>query len=108
MVPPIEQVTKHGHDLQFGTNVLGHFYLTLLLLPILISTAKTYSEDGHARVVNTSSVAHRFTKAGKKGGPIDYATLHDGPSRLALGTQSLYMQSKSVSPFLMKILRNMV
>ncbi|KIO23027.1 hypothetical protein M407DRAFT_215532, partial [Tulasnella calospora MUT 4182] len=24
MVPPIEQVTEDGYDLQFGTNVLGH------------------------------------------------------------------------------------
>jgi len=57
MVPPVEQLTADGYDLQFGTNVLGHFYFTKLLLPTLIATAKT-SSDGKARVVNTSSLGH--------------------------------------------------
>ena len=44
MLPPIEQLTADGYDLQFGTNVLGHYYLTTLLLPTLISTAKVVPE----------------------------------------------------------------
>ena len=55
MNSPMDQLTKHGHDLQFGTNVLGHFYLTQLLLPTLIRTSEL-SGDGKARVVNTSSI----------------------------------------------------
>jgi retinol dehydrogenase-12 len=52
MVPPIEQLTADGYDLQFGTNVVGPFYFTKLLLPTLLSTAKN-SPDGHARILAT-------------------------------------------------------
>ena len=44
MLPPIDQLTGDGYDLQFGTNVLGHYYITTLLLPTLISTAKVVPE----------------------------------------------------------------
>jgi len=87
MVPPIEQVTAQGYDLQFGTNVLGHFYFTKLLLPTLIATAKT-SPDGKARVVNTSSSAHMLTSG------LDFNTFKDSPARTKKGTQTLYSQSK--------------
>lgn len=42
-----------GYELQFSTNHLGHFQLTLGLLPAL-------REAGGARIVNVSSGAHRF------------------------------------------------
>lgn len=51
MMPPLEH-TAQGYESQFGVNHLGPFALTGLLLPLLTST-----ED--ARVVNTSSIAHR-------------------------------------------------
>ncbi|KAK7466068.1 short-chain alcohol dehydrogenase [Stygiomarasmius scandens] len=58
MLPhPKDELTAQGYDLQFGTNVLGHFYLTKLLLPILTSTALQCSDE-KTRVVNTSSLAH--------------------------------------------------
>ncbi|KAG6857165.1 hypothetical protein H0H87_008735 [Tephrocybe sp. NHM501043] len=44
MILPVELLTEQGYDLQFGTNVLGHFYLTKLLLPALLSGAKSSSE----------------------------------------------------------------
>jgi retinol dehydrogenase-12 len=40
MTPPVEQKTANEYDLQFGTNVLGHYFFTALLLPTLIHTAK--------------------------------------------------------------------
>jgi NAD(P)-dependent dehydrogenase (short-subunit alcohol dehydrogenase family) len=46
------QVTADGFEMQFGTNHLGHFALTGLLLPLLLRTP-------HARVVTVSSTAHK-------------------------------------------------
>jgi NAD(P)-dependent dehydrogenase (short-subunit alcohol dehydrogenase family) len=43
--------TKNGFEIQMGTNHLGPFALTGLLMPLLIRT-------NHARIVSTSSVAH--------------------------------------------------
>jgi NAD(P)-dependent dehydrogenase (short-subunit alcohol dehydrogenase family) len=49
MIPPYSQ-TKDGFELQFGSNHLGHFALTGLLLPCILSTPKS-------RVVTLSSLA---------------------------------------------------
>ncbi|KAF8799006.1 NAD(P)-binding protein [Phlegmacium glaucopus] len=87
MAPPVEQVTAQGYDLQFGTNVLGHFYFTKLLLPTLLAAAKT-SPDGKARILNTSSIGHCFASG------LDFNTFKDGPARTKKGTQMLYTQSK--------------
>jgi NAD(P)-dependent dehydrogenase (short-subunit alcohol dehydrogenase family) len=93
MSTPIDQVTKQGFDMQFGTNVLGHFYLTKLLLPLLTATAKK-SPAGTVRVVNVSSIAHVM---GASEG-IRWSTLSPGNDSLAarkkLGTARLYGQSK--------------
>ncbi|RXJ04023.1 SDR family NAD(P)-dependent oxidoreductase [Anaerobacillus alkaliphilus] len=51
MAPPYEK-TVDGFELQFGSNHLGHFALTGLLLPLLKKTPKS-------RVVTLSSIAHR-------------------------------------------------
>jgi NAD(P)-dependent dehydrogenase (short-subunit alcohol dehydrogenase family) len=52
MVPP-KRTTADGFELQFGTNHLGHFALTGLLLDRLLATPG-------ARVVTVSSTAHKF------------------------------------------------
>ncbi|TGE22749.1 oxidoreductase [Hymenobacter metallicola] len=49
MIPPYTQ-TKQGHELQFGTNYLGHFALTGLLLPLM-------REVENSRIVTVSSLA---------------------------------------------------
>ncbi|KAF8231771.1 NAD(P)-binding protein [Tricholoma matsutake] len=88
MYPPIEQVTAQGYDFQFGTNVLGHFYFTKLLMPLLISGAKS-SSDGKSRVVNVSSVAHITVNN------LNFNTFKDGPARRKrLFGVPLYGQSK--------------
>lgn len=51
MRPPTYQQTVDGHELQFGTNHLGHFALTGRLLPAL-------AEAPSARVVTIASIAH--------------------------------------------------
>jgi NAD(P)-dependent dehydrogenase (short-subunit alcohol dehydrogenase family) len=50
-----QRKTADGFEMQFGTNHLGHFALTGLLLPTILATPK-------ARVVTVSSGAHRFGK----------------------------------------------
>jgi NAD(P)-dependent dehydrogenase (short-subunit alcohol dehydrogenase family) len=53
MTPPTRHETADGFELQFGTNYLGHFALTGLLLKNLISV------DG-SRIVVVSSNAHKL------------------------------------------------
>ncbi|KAK7055765.1 NAD(P)-binding protein [Favolaschia claudopus] len=87
MGPPIEQLTSQGYDMTFGTNVLGPFYFTKLLLPTLIATAA--AEGKPARVINTaSSGAELFSQN------FDYNTLKDSPARKKMGVNVLYFQSK--------------
>jgi NAD(P)-dependent dehydrogenase (short-subunit alcohol dehydrogenase family) len=52
MVPPLGR-TKQGFELQFGTNHLGHFALTGLLLPLVLRTPG-------ARIVVVSSTMQNF------------------------------------------------
>ena len=59
MAPPFGR-TADGFELQVGTNHLGHFALTGLLLPLLLAG------DG-ARVVSVASVAHRFGPLDRRG-----------------------------------------
>lgn len=55
MALPTRRMTPDGFELQFGTNHLGHFALTGLLLPALLAAPA-------ARVVTVSSIAHRGGK----------------------------------------------
>ncbi|KAJ7155343.1 hypothetical protein C8R43DRAFT_1087472 [Mycena crocata] len=86
MMPPIEDRTTDGYDLQYGTNVLGPFYFTKLVLPALLAGSKS-SADGKARVVNTSSGMHLMNK-------LDFKVILDDQKRKKAGTQPLYSLSK--------------
>jgi len=52
MAPPTRRTTPDGFELQFGTNHLGHFALTGLLLPALLAAPAP-------RVTTVASLAHR-------------------------------------------------
>lgn len=57
MAPPKRQQTSDGFELQFGTNVLGHFALTGLLLPALQKAAADSAVP--PRIVTIASIAHK-------------------------------------------------
>ncbi len=75
--PPRRLETVDGFELQFGTNVLGHFALTCRLLPAL-------ERAEAARVVTVASIAH-------KRGRINFADLQ---SERSYSAQAAYQQSK--------------
>ena len=85
MAPSKRQETKDGFELQFGTNVLGHFALTGLLLPALErAAAKATSEAQRPRVVTLASIAH-------KRGKINFEDLQSKKKYSPMGA---YQQSK--------------
>ena len=57
MAPPKRLQTADGFELQFGTNVLGHFALTALLMPALEQAAA--SSNDRPRIVTIASIAHK-------------------------------------------------
>ncbi|KZV84369.1 NAD(P)-binding protein [Exidia glandulosa HHB12029] len=87
MACPVEMITSDGYDLQFGTNVIGHWYFTTLLLPTILATADANPAE-KPRIVNVTSNGHRCHPS------IDYDILRDGPKRHAMSTVKLYGQSK--------------
>ena len=79
MTPPKYRETPEGHELQFGTNHLGHFALTGLLLPALLKSESP-------RVVTVASIAHhRGDESVLEGNPASsYEPQHTyGNSKLA-------------------------
>ncbi|KAJ3735369.1 NAD-P-binding protein [Lentinula guzmanii] len=95
--PGIGPQTAQGYDVQFGVHVLGHYFLTLLLMPTLLRTAKgeVSGKPTLVRVVSVSSDAHEMT-APKEG--IVWDSLKKGdaamPARKKLTGTRLYGQSK--------------
>lgn len=76
MFPPNKK-TKEGFELQFGTNHLGHFSLTGLLMPLLLQTPDS-------RIVTVSSIAARK-------GQIDFENLDASEG---YNPMTFYRQSK--------------
>jgi len=82
MAVPRRTETADGFEMQFGTNVLGHFALTGLLLPALERTAATTPKA--LRVVTIASLAHKRT----------HLDLDDLQSVKAYSPLRAYQQSK--------------
>ncbi|KAI0028223.1 hypothetical protein K488DRAFT_59156 [Vararia minispora EC-137] len=95
--PGIGPQTTQGYDIQFGVHVLGHYFLTMLLMPTLLRTAKgeISGTPRPVRVVSVSSDAHEMT-APSRG--IVWESLEKGdaaiPVRKKLQGHRLYGQSK--------------
>jgi NAD(P)-dependent dehydrogenase (short-subunit alcohol dehydrogenase family) len=91
MALPRRQITADGFEMQFGTNHLGHFALTALLMPLLRRASRP-------RAVSVSSLAHRT-------GLIDFSDLQGarvyspwkayGQSKLACLIFALELQRRS-------------
>ncbi|KAJ7100925.1 NAD(P)-binding protein [Mycena belliarum] len=96
---PTSKLTAQNHDLQFGTNVIGHFFLTELLIPAL---TRSYEETKvPARILNTSSIGHELAP----GDGVDFASLKGGPERDAWlkatgDSWKLYGESKMGNVFI--------
>ena len=58
--PKTRLETADGFEIQFGTNMLGHFALTALLLPALERAAA--SQPQRPRVVTLASIAHKRSR----------------------------------------------
>lgn len=72
----LDVITSTGYDMAFHTHLLGPYYLTTLLLPLLISTTRL-RPDKHTRIVNLTSSAHHFVGDP----PVRFATFKDGAER---------------------------
>ncbi|XP_047131489.1 probable oxidoreductase [Hydra vulgaris] len=59
--------TKNGFETQFGVNHLGHFALTIGVLPALKEGAKLMNNK--SRIINVSSTAHAY-------GKVDFNDIH--------------------------------
>jgi NAD(P)-dependent dehydrogenase (short-subunit alcohol dehydrogenase family) len=82
MAPPKRLETVDGFELQFGTNVLGHFALTALLMPAIEQAAA--ESAGRPRIVTIASIAH-------KRGQLNFDDLQ---STKSYGPMRAYQQSK--------------
>lgn len=77
MAIPERRTTPQGFEMQFGTNHLGHFALTGLLLPALL-------RQPNSRVVTVASIAH-------KGGKLNFDDLN---AEQSYDPRGAYQQSK--------------
>lgn len=92
MTPPERATTADGHELQLGTNHLGHFALTGRLLPLL--------RAGSARVTSQASIAAR--RATIHWDDLDWETEYDAmaayrQSKLACGLFGLELSRRSAA-----------
>jgi NAD(P)-dependent dehydrogenase (short-subunit alcohol dehydrogenase family) len=88
MIPPVEDITVQSYDSQFGTNVMGHWLFTKLLLPALLAATDVSPTREKARVVTVSSSANYLAKK------IDFEAITDGPTRRKNDAWTLYNRSK--------------
>lgn len=85
--------TEDGYEIQFGTNHIGHFLLTKLLLPTLERTAAS-SPDSDVRILSVSSAAWQAS-------PVPTSTaldiMHSTTKLLEVPTWTRYAVSKAAN-----------
>ncbi|GAC94021.1 short-chain dehydrogenase [Pseudozyma hubeiensis SY62] len=89
------ELTRDGLEVQMGTNVMGHYLLTLLLLPLLVKTAEgsEYSKTGRSvRIVHLASLGHWFSPFDASFNDFDEFNKQHWPEWLA--THHRYHKSK--------------
>lgn len=86
--PPTK--TEEGFEVQFGTNHIGHFLLTKLLLPTLKKTVASGTSD--VRIVTLASAAHVLS-------PTTFEGMTSTESLLAGSTWHRYGASKAANIF---------
>lgn len=87
--------TEEGFEIQLGTNHVGHFLLTKLLLPTLQKTvARAHAQVivPDVRIVSLSSVAHAMS-------PVSFEEITSTPSLLGVSTWHRYGASKAANIF---------
>lgn len=64
VMDPAPHTTEQGHEIHIGTNHIGHFLLTKLLLPTLLKTASGRTSAGQpsdVRVITVASMAWQMS-----------------------------------------------
>lgn len=85
--------TTQGYDLQFGTNVLGPYFFSKLLMPLMEATAATLPATDPVRLLELTSDAHLINTNVTT--IINYDTMKSGKGRDGTNAVQLYAQSKS-------------
>ncbi|KAF9652077.1 NAD(P)-binding protein [Thelephora ganbajun] len=85
-----DALTADGYDITFGTNVLGHFYFTELLIPALYRAS---TPEHKSRVINLSSQMG-IIGVSAFGSGLDFSTFKDSPTRRKIFGYTSYSQSK--------------
>ncbi|KAI9717899.1 MAG: hypothetical protein M1812_004426 [Candelaria pacifica] len=87
--------TVQGYELQWGTNVVAHFLLNLLLIPILRATAKV-AKPNSVRTIWVSSLGHDLYSP--PNGGINWEDINNEKGKM--GEMECYGQSKAAGVIL--------
>lgn len=90
-------MTKDGIELQVGTNVVGHYLFTMLLLPTLYNTSKlpeyANPDSPSVRIVQVSSMGHNASPSDTSFKDLEAVNKQYGPE--IKGTWERYGKSKT-------------
>jgi len=87
MTPPAGSKTKQGYEMQWGTNVVGHFLLQKLMMPLLLTSAKV---NGEVRILWVASDGSNMSPS-----PDGIYWDDINGDKTGLSTWNLYTQSKA-------------